>query len=105
MSDEKELSEESMLALDEAAWTYMEAVKKILEKHSDTELLEYAGVNPERDSKMFDKFVKFQAKLEVMYRDLYKRAKPTLDRPDFSGAFCVFHDCDAKDCRDKHDDD
>src|SRR3990167_6289314 len=99
MSDDAFLNEETLTALDDAAWEYIRKVKSILEKHTDEELTKFGGGHEEFKSELFDMYARRSARMEVMYREMYRRAKPTLNSPDFSGAFCVFHDCDAKHCR------
>lgn len=81
----------------------MAAVKKALDKHTDEELTKFGGEG-EYFRIPFEEFERHMARLEVMYRGLYRSAKPVMDAPGFSGAFCVFHDCDAKDCREQHGD-
>lgn len=100
---EKRLSEESMEALDEAAWTYIEAVRKIIEKHTDAELLEFAEekVSYRID---FNAYAKRSAYFEWIIRQSLEKAKPVMDAPGFSGVYCIAHSGDMKDCRDQHDD-
>lgn len=103
-----DLPEASMKALNDAAWAYMRRVKEIVAGHSDEELLAFGGkletVHPMVD---FDGFARFEARLEAMWRPVFKRAAEVMDRPGNSGLFCVFHSCDGKDCgfgTDEHDD-
>lgn len=106
MSDEEEnlsLGLETREALDSALRAYMEAVKKALDKHTDEELATFGGEG-EYFRIPFEEFERHMARLEVMYRGLYRRAKPVLNNPSFSGAYCCEHDCDAKNCKEHHGD-
>jgi hypothetical protein len=106
MSDEEEdfaLGVETREALDSALYSYMEAVKKALDKHTDEELTAFGGEG-EYFRIPYGEFERHQARLEVMYRGLYRRAKPVLDSANFSGAYCFEHDCDARNCREQHGD-
>lgn len=106
MNDEEEnlsLGVETREALDSALYSYTEAVKKALSKHTDEELTALGGEG-EYFRIPYGEFERHQARLEVMYRGLYSSAKPVMDGSDFSGVYCVFHDCDAKNCREQHGD-
>lgn len=43
--------------------------------------------------------------MELLFRPIAQRANQVMDLPGASGVFCVSHDCDLNDCRDKHTED
>jgi hypothetical protein len=100
-------STEAYIILDEYAWEYMDKVRKFLAQYSDQELLEYAGVEvtkySSKDTLKFSLFLKEEAYREVTMRAMFKQAEPFLTALGSSGAYCVYHACDMKDCGDKHE--
>jgi len=97
-----DLSEESMIELDKVTWQYFDAVKNIMHKHTDAELIAFAADESASTCQSPRKFWQAEASFEVTCRELFKRAEKFMSGS--SGAYCVYHDSDMKDCSNKHED-
>lgn len=94
--------------LDEALWAYMRRLEEIFKTLSDDQLLRFVAAPLEEgdnDDWRFTAFQKSRAHMEYSFRELFRHAKPVLESEGFSGAYCVFHGCDMKDCASEHVDD
>ena len=107
MSEEKHpLGDEAEEALAEAFYEFREKLKKIYDKCSDQQLLEFAGDTSDCNAlnliKSLSLIERQSAYMEVIYRSSFRRAKEVMD----AGAtgYCVFHDCDWEKCANEHDD-
>lgn len=105
MSDEQHpLGEEAENALAEAFYEYREKLEKIFKPLSDEQLMKFAGQNTgEKVSDSLANIEQHSARMEVIYRETFRRAEKVMDETGAT-VYCVVHDSDARECSDKHDD-
>ncbi len=92
--------------LDAANWVSADAETEAVKALSDEELHEIVGDLSKEDVEKWYELsrncirFRMEAQRELLYRPIFERAKEVMSKPGASGAYCVFHDCDTKDCPD-----
>lgn len=103
---EHPLGEEAEEELGQAFLDYREKLKLIYDKFSDEKLLDFAEpltleVSSASSSRVpFQRYVAYN---EVSMRRMSRRADEVMKRTGGS-AYCVFHDCDVRECAHLHND-
>lgn len=101
------LGDEVEKALAEAFYEFRDKLRKIYDKCSEQQLLEFAGDTTDCTAlnvvTSLSVIERQAAYMEVIYRSSFRRAKEVMDATGATG-YCVFHDCDWEKCANEHDD-